>query len=144
MNNLGLLLSLEDKLDESEVLFRRVLKIETQLLGADDLQVLILMHNLAGLERDRKRYDDAETLHREVIERATRTLAPERPERGLFLAGFARTLQAQKRYAESADTYEQARAILVAAYGATHARVVKLDQMLVALYEEWGRPLPHR
>lgn len=142
MNNLALLLSLEERLDEAEALFRRVLAIETQLLGPDDLQVLILMHNLAGLERDRKRYDDAVVLHREVVERATRTLAPERPERGLFLFGYARTLQAQKRYAEAADAVEQARAVLVAAYGPTHARVVKLDEMRTALYREWGRPLP--
>jgi non-specific serine/threonine protein kinase len=142
MNNLGLVLSLEGKLDEAEGLFRRVLAIEKSLLGADDLQVLILMHNLAGLERDRKQYDEAEALDREVIERATRTLAPGRPERGLFLAGLASTLQAQKRYAESADTFAQARSNLVAAYGATHARVVKIDQMRTALYQEWGRPMP--
>ncbi|HEY2395558.1 MAG TPA: tetratricopeptide repeat protein [Rudaea sp.] len=142
MNNLGLVLSLQGKLDEAEGYFRRVLAIETEMLGADNLQVLILMHNLADLERDRKRYDDAEALHREVIERVSRTLAPERPERGLFLAGFARTLQAQKRYAESADAFAQARTNLVAAYGPTHARVVKLDQMRVALYQEWGRPMP--
>ena len=142
MNNLGLLLSLEDKLDESEALFRRVLAIETQLLGADDLQVLILMHNLAGLERDRKQFDAAIALHREVVERATRALAPGRPELGLFLAGYARTLQAQKHFAEADDAFVRARAILVAAYGAEHARVVKLDQMRKALYQEWGRPLP--
>ena len=70
------------------------------------------------------------------------TLPPERPERGLFLAGFARTLQAQKRYAEAADAFGQARTNLVAAYGPTHARVVNLDQMRVALYREWGRPMP--
>jgi len=142
MNNLGLLLSLEDKLDESEALFRRVLAIETQLLGADDLQVLILMHNLAGLERDRKQYDAAIALHNEVVERATRTLAPGRPELGLFLAGYARTLQAQKHFAESDDAFVRARAILVAAYNPEHARVVKLDQMRKTLYQEWGRPMP--
>jgi non-specific serine/threonine protein kinase len=141
MNNLGLLLSLEDKLDESEALFRRVLAIETQLLGADDLQVLILMHNLAGLERDRKQFDAAIELHREVVERATRTLAPGRPEIGLFRAGYARTLQAQKHFAEADGEFVRARAILVAAYGPEHARVVKLDQMRKALYEEWGRPV---
>lgn len=127
---------------QAEPLFRRVLAIETQLLGPDDLQVLILMHNLAGLERDRRRYNDAESLHRDVIERATRTLAPERPERGLFLAGYARTLAAEKRYAEAADAFEQARSILVAAYGPTHARVVKLDEMRGGLYKEWGKPVP--
>ena len=142
MNNLGLLLSLEGKLDEAEGLFRRVISIEKQLLGADDLQVLILMHNLAGLERDRANYDEAEALHREVIERASRTLAPGRPERGLFLAGFARTLQAQRRFAEAADNFGQAREILVTAYGPSHARVVKLDQMRSTLYEQWGRPMP--
>jgi hypothetical protein len=60
----------------------------------------------------------------------------------LFLAGYARTLQAQKHFAEADDTFVRARAILVAAYGAEHARVVKLDQMRKALYQEWGRPLP--
>jgi len=142
MNNLGLLLSLEDKLDESEALFRRVLAIETQLLGADDLQVLILMHNLAGLERDRKQFDAAIVLHREVVERASRTLAPGRPELGLFLAGYARTLQAQKHFAEADDAFVRARAILVGAYGPEHARVVKLDQMRKTLYQAWGRPMP--
>jgi non-specific serine/threonine protein kinase len=142
MNNLGLLLSLEGKLDEAEGLFRSVLSIEKQLLGADDLQVLILMHNLAGLERDRANYAEAEVLHREVIERASRTLASGRPERGLFLAGFARTLQAQRRFAEAADNFAQAREILVSAYGPSHARVVKLDQMRATLYEQWGRPMP--
>lgn len=142
MNNLGLLLKLEGRTDEAEGLYRRVLAIETELLGADDLQVLILKHNLAGLERERGRYDEAEALHRDVVRRATASLAAERPERGLFLSGLARTLQAQKRYPESAATFADARTILVAAYGATHARVVKLDEMRAALYREWGRPLP--
>jgi len=142
MNNLALLLSLEGKLDEAEDYFARALAIEKQVRGADDLQVLILMHNLAGLERDRKRLGDAEALSREVVERATRTLQPGRPERGLFLAGLANTLLAQKRYAESADAFDQARAILVAAYGAGHARVARLDQMRAALYREWGKPMP--
>jgi DNA-binding winged helix-turn-helix (wHTH) protein/tetratricopeptide (TPR) repeat protein len=142
LNNLGLVLELEGKLDESEGYFRRVLAIERELLGADDLQVLILMHNLAGLEDERGRFVEAEALHREVVERATRTLASTRPEQGLFLVGLAQTLQKQKRYAESADTFAAARKNLLAAYGPTHARVIKLAQMEAKLYEEWGRPLP--
>jgi non-specific serine/threonine protein kinase len=142
MNNLGLLLKLEGKLDEAEALYRRVLAIETQILGGDDLQVLILMHNLAGLERDRGRLADAEALQRDVVARAARTLDPARPENGLFITGLARTLHAQKRYAESADAFEQARRNLVGAYGSGHARVVKLDEMRSAMYRDWGRPVP--
>ena len=142
MNNLALVLSLQGKRDEAEGYFRRALDIEQRLLGPDNLDVLILMHNLAGLERDRGKYAEAETLHREVIERASRALAPERPERGLFLAGFARTLEKEKHYAEADREFTAARENLVAAYGPTHPRVVRLDQMRVALYKEWGRPLP--
>src|SRR5262249_9607246 len=132
----------EGKLDEAERLFLHVVAIEKELLGPDDLQVLILMHNLSGLERDRAQYQQAEVLEREVIERADRTLAHERPERGLFLAGLARTLQSEKRYADAAGTLAQARANLVAAYGPSHARVLKLDQLRTEIYREWGRPVP--
>lgn len=142
MNNLALLLSKEGKLDESETLYRRVLAIEREMLGADDLDVLILMHNLAGLERDRGRYEEAEARAREVVARAARTLPKERPENGLFLAGLARTLARQKRYADADVAFVQARANLVAAYGAKHARVARLDRMRAELYGEWGRPLP--
>lgn len=142
LNNLGLVLSLEGKLDEAEGYLRRALEIERKLLGADNLDVLILMHNLAGLERDRADYAQAESLHREVISRAAHVLTPERPENGLFLVGFAQTLQKQKRYQEAADTFAAARKNLLAAYGPTHARVAKLHDMQVTLYKQWGRPMP--
>jgi tetratricopeptide (TPR) repeat protein len=142
LNNLGLVLSLEGKLEEADGYFRRVLTIERDLLGPDDLQVLILMHNLAGLERDRAHYDEAEALSREVITRTARILPAERPENGLFLAGLAQTLQKQKRYAEAADAFAAARKNLLAAFGPAHARVVKLEQMQTDLYQEWGRPQP--
>jgi Tetratricopeptide repeat len=100
------------------------------------------MHNLAGLERDRADYVQAEALHREVLAQAAQVLTPERPENGLFLSGFGKTLQKQKRYEAAADAFARARTNLVAAYGATHPRVVKLHDMQVDLYKEWGRPLP--
>ena len=142
MNNLALVLSLEGKLDESEALFKRVLAIERDMLGPDDLDVLILEHNLAGLERDRGDFAQAEALSREVVERAARTLPPERPENGLFLTGLGRALVKEKRYEEAADTFAKARTILIAAYGPTHARVARLTEMQTALYQEWGRPMP--
>lgn len=142
MNNLALVLSLEGKLDESEALYKRALSIERALLGPDDLGVLILEHNLAGLERDRKRYVEAETLSRGVVDRAARSLAPSRPENGLFLVGLGRTLQAQRRYAEAAETYATARKNLIAAYGPRHPRVERLTEMQLELYRDWGRPAP--
>ncbi|HSS07994.1 MAG TPA: tetratricopeptide repeat-containing protein kinase family protein, partial [Rhodanobacteraceae bacterium] len=142
MNNLALVLSDSGKLDESEALFQRVLAIERDILGSDDLDVLILEHNLAGLERDRGDYAAAEKLHHEAIDGAARSLPPERPENGLFLTGLGRTLQQEKRYAEAADTFAKARTNLIAAYGPTHARVTRLTAMQLALYKEWGRPPP--
>lgn len=142
MNNLALVLKQSGKLDEAEGLYQRALAIEQTLLGPDDLDVLILEHNLAGLERDRGAYAAAEALSRDAVERASRTLPAGRPETGLFLTGLGRTEQAQKHYEEAAATFMRARAILLAAYGPTHARVTKLAEMQAALYKEWGRPLP--
>jgi tetratricopeptide (TPR) repeat protein len=119
-----------------------VLAIERDLLGPDELDVLILEHNLAGLERDRGDFAQAESLSRDVIERTARTLPSERPENGLFLTGLGRTLQKEKRYEDAADVFARARVNLVAAYGPTHARVSRLTEMQTALYKEWGRPLP--
>jgi non-specific serine/threonine protein kinase len=142
MNNLALVLKQSGKLDEAEALYQRALAIERTLLGPDELDVLILEHNLAGLERERGDYPDAEALSRDVIERASRTLPAGRPETGLFLTGLGRTQQKVKHYEEAAATFMKARAILVGAYGPTHARVTKLTEMQAALYQEWGRPLP--
>jgi non-specific serine/threonine protein kinase len=142
MNNLALVLKQSGRLDEAEALYRRALAIERSLLGLDDLDVLILEHNLAGLERDRGDYAEADALSRDAVERASRTLPAGRPETGLFLTGLGRIEQAQKHYEAAAATFAKARAILVAAYGPTHARVAKLTEMQAALYKEWGRPLP--
>ena len=133
LNNLGLVLSLQGKLDEAEPLYRRALALERELLGPDHLDVLVLVHNLAGLERKRGRYDAAEQLHREAVDGATRTLGAARPEPGLFRAGLALTLQAAGRLDEARGEFETARAVLVAAYGADHPRVAKLDEMRAAL-----------
>jgi len=142
MNNLALVLAQSKQLDEAEALYRRALAIERETLGNDDLGVLILVHNLGGLERDRGDLATAEALNREAVAGAARTLPPERPENGLFLTGLARTLQKEKRYAESADAFANARANLVAAYGPDHARVKRLTEMQTALYTEWGKPVP--
>jgi tetratricopeptide (TPR) repeat protein len=123
-------------------LYQRALAIERTLLGPDDLDVLILEHNLAGLERDRGDYASAETLHHAAVDGAARTLPAERPENGLFLTGLGRTLQKEKHYADAADAYARARANLIAAYGPTHERVTRLTEMQTALYKEWGRPPP--
>ncbi|MGA9826963.1 MAG: tetratricopeptide repeat protein, partial [Rhodanobacteraceae bacterium] len=144
MNNLALVLSLEGKLDESEKLFRRVLGIERELLGKDDLNVLILLHNMAGLERRRNDYAEAEAMDREAVEGAARTLPFTRPENGLFMAGLAQTLQKERRYAEAAQVFSGARDNLIAAYGPAHARVKRLAEMQAALYREWGKPLPSK
>ena len=142
MNNLALVLKQSGRLDEAGTLYRRALAIERELLGPGDLDVLILEHNLAGLERDRGNLAAAEALHREAVDGAARSLPAERPENGLFLTGLGRTLQKEKRYADAADAYAKARVNLVAAYGPTHERVVRLTEMQTALYKEWGRPLP--
>jgi non-specific serine/threonine protein kinase len=142
MNNLALVLSQSGRLDEAEALYRRALAIEREALGNDDLGVLILVHNLGGLERERGDLAAAEALNREAVAGAARTLPPERPENGLFMTGLARTLQKAGRYAEASDAFSKARANLVAAYGADHARVKRLTEMQAALYAEWGRPLP--
>lgn len=142
MNNLALVLVLQDKPAEAEALYERARAIERELVGPDDLGVLVLEHNLAGAVRARGDLARAEALSRDVIERAARTLGPERPELGLFLTGLARTLQAQRRYEEGAAAFGRARANLLAAYGPDHPRIVALTRMQLGLYEAWGRPPP--
>jgi Tetratricopeptide repeat len=128
--------------DEAQGYYQRVLAIEREMLGPDDLNVLILMRNLAGLERDRGRYAEAELLQRDLIARADRVLPASRPEHGLFLAGLAQTLEKEQRFTGAAEAFARARENLLVAYDPGHARVVKLDAMSAALYKEWGKPIP--
>jgi len=140
LNNLGLVLSLQNKLDEAEVLYRRALTVERKLLGDDHIDVLALVHNLAGVERKRGNLAQAETLHRDAVERASRTLGDDRPEPGLFRVGLAQTLQLRGRPDEAAREFASARATLVRAYGVEHPRVARVDEMIAALNVEVRRP----
>lgn len=61
-NNLGELARVRDRLEEAERHFRLGLELARATLAADDPMRLALENNLAGLFKDRGRYDEAEPL----------------------------------------------------------------------------------
>jgi non-specific serine/threonine protein kinase len=142
LNNLGLVLVLQKRPGEAEPYYRRALEVERELLGPDDLGVLILSHNYAGVLRDTGRLEQAIATYHDVVERADRTLGATRHEPALFRAGLARSLAAAMRYEEADREFVHARRQLAAALGDAHPRIAKLDEMRAGMYEAWGRTLP--
>lgn len=136
LNNLGLVLSLQNKLDEAEMYYRRALEVERAVAGPDALDVLVLAHNLAGLQRKRGQYAAALALAEDTVARADRTLAEDRYEPALFRVGLAQTLQKLGRYDEAERQFRAARSRLVGVFGADHANVAKVDSMLNVLAAE--------
>ncbi len=77
MNNLGMLLQDQGKLEEAEPLFREPLEARRETLGPRHPSTLASLNNLAMLLQDQGKLEEAEPLLREVAEGFRETLGPQ-------------------------------------------------------------------
>jgi tetratricopeptide (TPR) repeat protein len=71
MNNLAFLLKSDNKLEESEVLYKEVLEVEIEVLGEQHPSVIVARSNIGMLLKTLNRFDEAEDQYRVALENAT-------------------------------------------------------------------------
>jgi tetratricopeptide (TPR) repeat protein len=96
-------LALQDKGEykAAEELFRNCLSERQRALGADHIDTLAAMNNLANLLHDRGENLEAESLHQQVLEARERTLGPDHPHTLATLNNLALVLKARGSFAEA-------------------------------------------
>jgi eukaryotic-like serine/threonine-protein kinase len=133
MNNLGLVLSLQGKLDEADRWLQRVYDLELRLSGPDASDTLHAAHNLAGVKREEGKIDVALALQRDLLARAPKAFASDRPEPGIMRYSYAQTLIADRRYDDARKEIRIARADLVRTLGPEHKRMKTIDRTIAEL-----------
>ena len=90
--------------------------------------------------RKMERFDDAEQLLDEAVKTAKVSLPQGHWYIGFFLGKYGHLLYHLKRYDEAEVALLESHEILVAAFGASNSRSMRVGRLLADLYESWGKP----
>ncbi|HVS12054.1 MAG TPA: tetratricopeptide repeat protein, partial [Planctomycetota bacterium] len=140
LNDLGSAALMQDRLDDAEARFRRMLAIYREVYKDGHYLVGIATANLASVLTERKEYARAEELHREAIAVYERTLAPGNLHAAIGRIKLGRVLLRQERYAEAeVETRAGYETVLKqASPSVSWLRSARMD--LAAEYEALGQP----
>src|SRR5258708_4914297 len=78
--NLADLYSKQEKYEEAEPLYQRVLHIREQAMGSDHPEVAHTLYNLAALYFKQEKYEEAEPLYQRVLHIREQAMGPDHPE----------------------------------------------------------------
>jgi serine/threonine-protein kinase len=98
LNELGLIVLRQGKLDEAEANFSRMTAIYREIYQDKHYYIGVALSNLAGVAQQRGDYRRAETLFREVVQRYADTLPAEHQLVGIAKVRLGRAVMSQRRY----------------------------------------------
>jgi tetratricopeptide (TPR) repeat protein len=137
LNTLGVVLQREGKLDEAEETFREALKIKG--LEGDSPERAALLENIAHVERDKHRFEEAERLFQEVLAIRRKLLGDEHQDVATSLHNLARVLYDEGRYPEAETMFGDVVARRRQLLGDEHPSVATSVHSLGLVLEAQGR-----
>jgi tetratricopeptide (TPR) repeat protein len=121
------------------VLYRRALGVCEKSLGREHPCAAALLCNLAGIQRERHQYGEAERLYRRAIAIEETTLGPEHSEVFKTLSNLARTYYLDERYKDAEPLFVRALKIAELSLDPGHPDVVSTLSNYVALLRKLHR-----
>jgi len=117
-------------------LLMRALNIRSQKLGLDNMHPSLAhsLHNIAGLYRNQKKFDDALSYQRRSLELSTLTLGSQHPIVATSLNSLAGLYQAKGEYSDAHSYFECALAISEQVLGDKHPDVAMILFNQATLY----------
>jgi len=108
-----------------EPLFRRILHIREQVLGAEHPNVASSLHSLANLYREQGKYAEAEPLYQRALRINEEHLGPQHPHVAYPLNGLANLCREQGKYTQAESLYRRALLIRERIWGSQHAETAE-------------------
>jgi serine/threonine protein kinase/tetratricopeptide (TPR) repeat protein len=140
INNLGLILSAENHLEDAEALCQEALEMRRTVRG-HELEVSASLDDLARVLRKRKQLSRAEPLAREALAMRKKLLGDNHPAVAASLDDLALVLQDEKQWADAEKAYREALAIQQNCYGMEHPLIATTLNNLAGLLREQGKLL---
>jgi tetratricopeptide (TPR) repeat protein len=134
------LLRMQGRLDEADLILGQAVEISRRVLGKNHAEPIAALGEMAHLREAQGRLADAAELSGQTVELARQAklddwqLAIYRLNHGRYLTRMRQFPQAEKRLLESL-------AGLKTVLGPDHQLSKKATQLLVDLYEAWGKPV---
>jgi tetratricopeptide (TPR) repeat protein len=141
MRRLAALLRMQGRLDEAELILGQAMETSRRVLGQNHPETIAELGEMAHLREAQGRLADAAELSRQTVELARQAklkddwqMAIYRLDHGRYLTRMRQFPQAEKQLLESLAGFKT---IL----GPDHQLSKKATQLLVELYEAWGKPV---
>jgi serine/threonine protein kinase/Tfp pilus assembly protein PilF len=138
VNNLGLILSAEERLDDAAALCQQALDMRRKIPG-DDLEMAASLDDLALVLRKQKQLSRADALAREALAIRRKILGDDHPAVAASLNDLGMVLQDEKQWAEADKDYHDALAIQENRYGAEHQQIATTLNYLALLQRDEGK-----
>jgi serine/threonine protein kinase len=128
-----------NRYEEAELIGRRCLELSRRSLGDEHPETLEAMGLLARVYSKQGRYDEAEPLYKAILE-IQRRLGIQDEKVLRQLVGLADLYVEQARYGEAEPLLQQQFQSRVEQFGPEHPHTIESLNVLIALYEAWGKP----
>jgi serine/threonine protein kinase/Tfp pilus assembly protein PilF len=138
INNLGLIMSAEGRLDDAATLCQQALDMRRKIPG-DDLEVAASLDELALVLRKQKQLTRADALAREALAIREKILGEEHPAVAASLNDLAMVLQDEKQWADANKSYNDALAIQESRFGPEHPQIATTLHNLALLQRDEGK-----
>jgi serine/threonine protein kinase/tetratricopeptide (TPR) repeat protein len=141
MRRLAALLRMQGRLDEAELILGQAVATSRRVLGQNHAETIAALGEMAHLREAQGRLADAAELSRQTVNLARKAklnddwqLAIYRLDHGRYLTRMRQFPQAEKQLLESLASFKTV-------LGPDHQLSRKVTQLLVELYEAWGKPV---
>ena len=135
----GMCLYEDGRWDETEIAITQVLEWEKRFLGAEHLDTLTSVANLAATYRNQGRWEEAEQLEVQVMETSKTKLGADHPDTLTSMANLAATYRSQGRWEEAEQLFAQVMETRKTKLGADHPSTLTSMANLAATYRSQGR-----
>ncbi|MEO6727197.1 MAG: serine/threonine-protein kinase [Blastocatellia bacterium] len=139
LNNLGNTLRLAGDLTEAEPIAREALAMRRKLLGENHPNTTLAAYNLGKVLIAKGALPESETLMRQALNAIQKANHTEE-DVAFYQQGLGESLLAQRRFAESESLLTASFQTYQAKRGVRYRRTVEVLNMLVILYDQWGKP----
>lgn len=141
MRRLAAMLRMQGRLDEAELILGHAVATSRRVLGQNHAETIAALGEMAHLREAQGRLADAAELSRQTVDLARKAklnddwqLAIYRLDHGRYLTRMRQFPQAEKQLLESLASFKTV-------LGPDHQLSRKVTQLLVELYEAWGKPV---
>jgi eukaryotic-like serine/threonine-protein kinase len=141
MRRLAALLRVQGRLDEAQLILGQEVEISRRVLGQTHAETIAALGEMARLREAQGRLADAAELSRQTVELASKAKLKDDWEMAIYRLDHGRHLTRMRQFPQAEKQLLESLAGLKTILGPDHQLSKKVTQLLVELYEAWGRPV---